>query len=287
MSHSSLDVTSESVSSLRLASKNFVLYYQNVRGLNSKLQNIRLSTISAPYDCIALSETWLSESVLDGEVLDLDAYNLFRCDRNFSACGNRRGGDVLLAVRRTIRAVCLHINDLDDFRMPEHVDILLVRIFLDSCSVIICLVYIPPACRIDDYIVLFDSLMATDMLFDNNLLIIGDFNMPDFLTLSQSRCYASTSSIYTHFSRFLNFFNMRQFNKIVNSIGRLLDLVVCNKSCRVAKADDVLVPEDNYHPALEITTSWTEDTHSFPTFSSLNYNFRKADFYSLYRVVPI
>jgi hypothetical protein len=75
---------------------------------------------------------------------------------------------------------------------------------------------------------------------------------------------------------------MRQFNEIVNSIGRLLDLVMCNKSCRVAKADDVLVPEDNYHPALEITTSWTEDTHSFPTFSSLNYNFRKADFYSLY-----
>jgi hypothetical protein len=159
---------------------------------------------------------------------------------------------------------------------------LLVRIFLDSCSVIICLVYIPPACRIDDYIVLFDSLMATDMLFDNNLLIIGDFNMPDFLTLSQSRGYATTSSIYTHFSRFLDFFNMRQFNEIVNSIGRLLDLVMCNKSCRVAKADDVLVPEDNYHPALEITTSWTEDTHSFPTFSSLNYNFRKADFYSLY-----
>jgi hypothetical protein len=72
MSHSSLDVTSESVSSLRLASKNFVLYYQNVRGLNSKLQDIRLSSSSAPYDCIALSETWLSESVLDGEVLDLD-----------------------------------------------------------------------------------------------------------------------------------------------------------------------------------------------------------------------
>jgi hypothetical protein len=77
MSHSSLDVTSESVSSLRLASKNFVLYYQNVRGLNSKLQDIRLSSSSAPYDCIALSETWLSESVLDGEVLDLDVIEIF------------------------------------------------------------------------------------------------------------------------------------------------------------------------------------------------------------------
>jgi hypothetical protein len=90
--------------------------------------------------------------------------------------------------------------------------------------------------------------------------------MPDFLTLSQSRGYATTSSIYTHFSRFLDFFNMRQFNEIVNSIGRLLDLVMCNKSCRVAKADDVLVPEDNYHPALEITTSWTEDTHSVQSY---------------------
>jgi hypothetical protein len=94
----------------------------SVRGLNSKLQEIRLSSCSAPYDCIALSETWLSESVLNGEILDLDAYNLFRCDRNFSACGNRRGGGVLLAVRRTIRAVCLHINNLDDFGMSRHVD---------------------------------------------------------------------------------------------------------------------------------------------------------------------
>jgi hypothetical protein len=99
MSHSSLDVTSKSVGCLRLASKNFVLYYQNARGLNSKLQDICLSSSSAPYDCIALSETWLFESVLEGELLDLDAYNLFRCDRNFSACGNSRRGGVLLAVR--------------------------------------------------------------------------------------------------------------------------------------------------------------------------------------------
>lgn len=68
-------------------------YYQNVRGLNTKTIQFSIAVAAQSHDVIALSETWLSESVLDAELFD-GRYLVFRRDRG------SRGGGVLLAVRK-------------------------------------------------------------------------------------------------------------------------------------------------------------------------------------------
>jgi hypothetical protein len=40
----------------------------------------------------------------------------------------------------------------------------------------------------------------------------------------------SSSSVYTHFSCFCNFFTLNQFNNVANNMGKLLDLVLSNNN---------------------------------------------------------
>ncbi|XP_063901620.1 uncharacterized protein LOC135121244 [Zophobas morio] len=66
-----------------------VCYYQNVRGLNTKLKDFSLSTItSLTYDIVALTETWLNDSVSDAELFDLSIYSVFRSDLQFNEIVN-------------------------------------------------------------------------------------------------------------------------------------------------------------------------------------------------------
>jgi hypothetical protein len=81
--------------SVYLPRKNVSIYYQNVRGLNTKL-----TISSCSYDFIALTETWLNDSVLDSELCNNNNYYTLRSDRDLTKMNLSRGGGVLLASRR-------------------------------------------------------------------------------------------------------------------------------------------------------------------------------------------
>lgn len=85
------------------------MYYQNVRGLRTKLVELRctVSSLAVIYDVIVFHETWLIDGISDAE-LGLNNYKIFRLDRcdRTSAC--RRGGGVLIAVRNNF--ICSHID---------------------------------------------------------------------------------------------------------------------------------------------------------------------------------
>ena len=74
------------------------MYYQNVRGLGTKTSQILLASQSIFYDILALSETWLNDSIMNGELFDLSNFSVFRSDRSTG----KRGGGVLLALRSKI-----------------------------------------------------------------------------------------------------------------------------------------------------------------------------------------
>lgn len=71
--------------------KNLNIYYQNVQGLNSKLNNLKLSLSVSDYDIIILTETWLNVCVFDHELLTV----VFR--RKFVLTGKSISGGVLVA----------------------------------------------------------------------------------------------------------------------------------------------------------------------------------------------
>src|SRR5436190_6446778 len=79
------------------SSRHLRLYYQNVRGLNTKLTQLYLNVLPVNYDVLVFTETWLTDSIRDSELLD-QRYNIYRTDRNRAVTGKTRGGGVLIAV---------------------------------------------------------------------------------------------------------------------------------------------------------------------------------------------
>jgi hypothetical protein len=86
------------------------LYYQNVGGMNSKINYFFNSASTCDFDLIAISETWLSDCVYSSELVDHDLFSLFRCDRNFATLALSRGGGVLLLARNTLSVEMVDVS---------------------------------------------------------------------------------------------------------------------------------------------------------------------------------
>ncbi|XP_038116906.1 uncharacterized protein LOC119769079 [Culex quinquefasciatus] len=47
--------------------RNLTIYYQNIRGMRTKTEKLRLALMSSDYDVVVLTETWLHGNILDSE----------------------------------------------------------------------------------------------------------------------------------------------------------------------------------------------------------------------------
>jgi hypothetical protein len=101
------------------------VYYQNVRGLNSKITDFRTSVSAAPFDIVALTETWLYNDVNNSELFGSD-YVIFRHDRE-RTLNCSRGGRVLLAVKTKFKSKFVDIK-LPDADSPRPIDLVCVKI---------------------------------------------------------------------------------------------------------------------------------------------------------------
>lgn len=76
-------------------------FYENIRGLRTKVDKLNVASLSQNYDILALTETWLNSDFNDYELLD-NRYAIFREDRDYNLAGCARGGGVLFAVKKNI-----------------------------------------------------------------------------------------------------------------------------------------------------------------------------------------
>lgn len=82
----------------------FNIYYQNVRGLRTKTNNLFHNVCLNSYDIIVFTETWLVDDIYDSELFD-GRYLVWRRDRDYSRTAQKRGGGVLIAVKRELIVV--------------------------------------------------------------------------------------------------------------------------------------------------------------------------------------
>jgi len=87
------------------------VYFQNVRGLRTKLFDLRIAmaSVSEDFDIIVLVETWLNDGILNSE-LGLENFNIYRLDRTPTNSVYSRGGGVLIAVRKNLLSRVLKIT---------------------------------------------------------------------------------------------------------------------------------------------------------------------------------
>lgn len=83
---------------------NLSIYYQNCRGLRTKLNTLYMNILGNSYDIIVLAETWLIPTINDCEFID-QRYIVFRGDRDRNAIKRLDGGGVLVAVLKQLRPV--------------------------------------------------------------------------------------------------------------------------------------------------------------------------------------
>jgi len=195
------------ISKIENGSSNVLLgFYQNCRGLSSKLDLFKCNVSVFKYIFVCLTETWLIESFYDNE-LGLSNYFIFRCDRNNLTSNFCRGSGVLIAIRNDILCKLLPTSILN-------VENLFVKFKSNNVAFIICSVYIPPNRTIHIY----ESFMSAVHIIisthsDCVFLFCGNFNLPDVSWSNDNYglSYISVSGTRTHcvseIFAFHNFFN--------------------------------------------------------------------------------
>ncbi|XP_058827779.1 uncharacterized protein LOC131687700 [Topomyia yanbarensis] len=118
------------------------IYYQNVRGLRTKIDELFIAVSDAEYDVIVLTETWLNDQINSLQLFG-SKYTAYRNDRDPDSTGKKRGGGVLIAVS----------NRLSSKQKNARTDLeqLWVDIRGRDTNICVGVVYIPPdsACDSD------------------------------------------------------------------------------------------------------------------------------------------
>jgi len=65
------------------------------------------------HDVIIFVETWLNKDFFDNEFFGSNLYHVFRKDRDSVKTRCSRGGGVLIAVRRELRCIAIHLQNED------------------------------------------------------------------------------------------------------------------------------------------------------------------------------
>lgn len=222
--------------------KKIEIYYQNVRGLRTKLQKFYASIASSGEDLFAVTETGCNESIQDAEMIP-PGYTIIRCDRTD---GRKQGGACLVATPRIqMRRVAVPC----DVNIEEHAfELVCATICLHNrLMFVLCVVYIAPKSKERDYMVLFKIIEQYCSMY-RKVIVIGDFNL--------FSCPLSVNNYFEYFSAYCGF---TQSNKIGNCNDRQLDLVLStyggSAGVGVRAADEPLVPVDAYHPPLVVTAA--------------------------------
>lgn len=251
-----------------------IVYYQNCRGLRTKLNTLFMNILSECYDIIVLTETWLVPDIHENLFID-SRYSVYRCDRDRDATGKKDGSGVLVAVRRGLAVHRLPLplpppaprNSLSPTSLtnlagtnaiPPIVDYVIIEFVNEKNNLrhILCALYLPPNQPYSTYKLFFNTLQK--IFTSNNVAsfyLLGDFNIPtlDWLMdnkgLISSVLSTNSSCIDNYLTNYLSFLNARQFNNIRNNKNRILDLLISNSSSLTCDPPSTpLVPIDPLHP---------------------------------------
>ncbi|XP_045448733.1 uncharacterized protein LOC123657199 [Melitaea cinxia] len=271
------------------------VFYQNCRGLKTKLNTIYMNILSHNYDVIVLTETWLNSNICDSEFIDA-RYNVFRCDRDRDGCGRRDGGGVLVAVRigmgarpftPTSRVKSSNLETSLGSSSPI-VDSLFIELHTRNYCCVISASYIPPNVPSHIYKQHLEDLESVFQFGDiDRFIVLGDYNLPrmewrdtgKYLTPILCNNYNSSCMYLYHF---INCFTVFQMNKFKNNNNRILDLFITNISdCESYAAPVPLVPPDKNHPPFYVLVPISSNFISTPNKPRIEYNFHKANFIAI------
>lgn len=228
------------------------IFTQNAHSIRGKADEIRLATISCPFDVIMLTETWLNDSISNNEHFS-SRFNVYRCDRSALTSELSDGGGVLIAIDATLHSERIILPDSDQL---EHV---CVKVEIGTSRIILFAVYIRSMHEADKFM-LFSEIVRNIQFNENDTVIVcGDFNQPGIeWTMADDGDYylpmnISSESEIAVCDTMLDL-GMHQMCNLENQAGNVLDLVFTNQfyELLVSESTRPLIQLDQWHKAIEI-----------------------------------
>ncbi|XP_055527695.1 uncharacterized protein LOC129720266 [Wyeomyia smithii] len=261
--------------------KNYLtVYYQNVRGLRTKTNELRLLLSSCDYDVLVFTETWLRPDIIDSE-LSSD-YSLFRCDRSERTSELSRGGGVLIAIKNNITSTLISLPN------SSHLEQVAVRVHLPSRSLYICCIYLRPNSNADVYAAHSAAIGAMSDQVDTTdvIMVLGDYNLPhlrwqcdaDLNGYLPSNASSEQEIVLTET---LLACGLVQLNNLTNVNGRWLDLLFSNMpdEVEVDEPPHPLLPVDCHHrPFVVLLDARCDVLKAADRPAEVELNFRRCDF---------
>ena len=161
---------------------------------------------TSKFNVFCITETWLSDYISDGEILPSD-FVLYRKDRP------SHGGGVLIAVNDSMHSSII----------PSPIDLEVVSIKLGMTDfLVICCVYVPPACN-DMYVSSLVKYLTGIVSSFQKCVFVGDFNFPDI----DWSCLIGSCTLSNNFCEFVFDCNLIQHvTESTHISGNVLDLVL-------------------------------------------------------------
>nr|XP_029713615.1 uncharacterized protein LOC115257802 [Aedes albopictus] len=261
---------------------NFLVYYQNVRGLRTKIVKLRLLLTSCDYDVLVFTETWLTKEISSAEISP--DYTLFRCDRSELTSEHTRGGGVLIAVKNHLHCEVMQIPN------SERLEQTAVCIKSKTRSLYIISVYLPPSTHVDLYATHANAVQnIVSQASDADIVLsLGDFNLPKLCwELDDDINGYIPSNISSEKEQFLTetmfATGLRQINSFVSKNGNLLDLVFVSlpEQMDIFAAPTSLLPVDDHHTPVVLLIDVSGDDWMAPVSTlecSDAYDFNRCDY---------
>lgn len=255
------------------------LYYQNTRGLRTKLAQFLFASRTYDFDIVALTETWLNADIADSQLFT-NNFTVHRHDRNQNLTDHTRGGGCLVAINKDISNY--RIIEWENECPFENVWISLNKNQSNS-KILINTVYIPPESSQTLYNSYYEHLIEKVNASEPNstFIILGDFNLSGitwFPNGNYCEAYDFNNGTEANLIDTCNLTNLTQRNHIRNIQGRILDLVLSNiTNLDITHCNDPFVNEDNYHPALDIDLDLT-NVKFLRTVKATKLNFFKGNY---------
>jgi len=218
----------------------------------------------------------LGSNISDYE-LGLTKFIVFIADRVVNP-NLSRGGGVLLAVNSNLNCTRIPVKNV-----PCIEQVFVSLKFNDSLLLLGC-VYIPPNTHSDTY---YEHCEVVENIIANhsfdNILIIGDFNLPGFsLGVNNLINNPSTNTII---NSYINYLGLGQFNNISNyRNNNILDLIFSDTHLDTIFHGCSLIPLfDSYHPPLEFLYPLNLANTLKDQSNPIVYNFNACNFNEITR----
>ena len=225
----------------------------------NKLGELELCIMSEKPDILAITETWLTQNILDSE-LTFEGYSLIRRDRNDAV--KQRGGGILLYIKNSLNAV--EVTDYSRALFPE---IIFCNITCKGESTLIGVCYRPPDSKLENDEALYEILNS---FHNKTFVLVGDLN---FSTLN----FSSRESLDSSHS-FVECLDNNFISQLVDRPSRgnnFLDLLLCSDENLIknVSVDEPFATSDHQSIRFQITGATCSKEKMFPIYEYFKANY--------------